>query len=56
MNFGQNSLFSSTTNNIRLKFLTAGWSILNYQAIPGHDQNATPTNQKTAGSKLDQTS
>ena len=27
-----------------------------YQAIPGNDQNASPTNQKTAGSKLDRTS
>ena len=26
------------------------------QAIPGNDQNASPTNQKTAGSKLDRTS
>ena len=26
------------------------------QAIPGNDQNASPTNQKTAGSKLDSTS
>ena len=24
--------------------------------IPGNDQNASPTNQKTAGSKLDRTS
>ena len=28
----------------------------NYQAIPGNDQNASPTNQKTPGSKLDRTS
>ena len=27
-----------------------------FQAIPGNDQNASPTNQKTAGSKLDRTS
>ena len=27
-----------------------------YQAIPGNNQNASPTNQKTAGSKLDRTS
>ena len=26
------------------------------QAIPGNDQNASPTNEKTAGSKLDRTS
>ena len=26
------------------------------QAIPGNDQNASPANQKTAGSKLDRTS
>ena len=26
------------------------------QAVPGNDQNASPTNQKTAGSKLDRTS
>ena len=26
-----------------------------YQAIPGNDQNASPTNQKTAGNKLDRT-
>ena len=26
------------------------------QAIPGNDQNASPTNQKTAGSKLERTS
>ena len=26
------------------------------QAIPGNDQNASPTNQKTAGRKLDRTS
>ena len=25
------------------------------QAIPENDQNASPTNQKTAGSKLDRT-
>ena len=28
---------------------------VDYQAIPGNDQNASPTNQKTAGSKLDRT-
>ena len=27
-----------------------------YQEIPENDQNASPTNQKTAGSKLDRTS
>ena len=27
-----------------------------YQAIPGNDQGASATNQKTAGSKLDRTS
>ena len=27
-----------------------------FQAIPGNDQNASATNQKTAGSKLDRTS
>ena len=26
------------------------------QAIPGNDQNTSPTNQKTAGNKLDRTS
>ena len=26
------------------------------QAIPGNDQNASPTNKKTAGSNLDRTS
>ena len=26
------------------------------QAIPGNDQNASPINQKTAGSKLERTS
>ena len=30
--------------------------IVSNQAIPGNDQNASPTNQKTAGSKLDRTS
>ena len=29
---------------------------MSYQVIPGNDQNASPTNQKTAGSKLDRTS
>ena len=29
---------------------------LNLQAILGNDQNASPTNQKTAGSKLERTS
>ena len=28
----------------------------NLQAIPGNDQIASPTNQKTAGSKLERTS
>ena len=27
-----------------------------YQGIPGNDQNTSPASQKTAGSKLDQTS
>ena len=27
-----------------------------YQVIPGNDQNMSPTNQKTAGSKLERTS
>ena len=27
-----------------------------YQAVPGNDQNASPTNQETAGSKVDRTS
>ena len=27
-----------------------------FQAIPGNDQNASPTNQKTAGRKPDRTS
>ena len=31
-------------------------SDLNFQAIPGNDQNASPTNQKTAESKVDETS
>ena len=30
--------------------------IAHYQTIPGNDQNASPTNQKTTGSKLDRTS
>ena len=30
--------------------------IQNYQAIPGNDQIASPTNQNTAGSKLERTS
>ena len=30
--------------------------ISGYQAIPGNDQIASPTNQKTAGSKLKRTS
>ena len=30
--------------------------IIPYQAIPGNDQNARPTNHKTAGSKLERTS
>ena len=30
--------------------------ILGYQVIPGNDQNKSPTNQKTAGSKLERTS
>ena len=30
--------------------------VSHYQAIPGNDQNASPTNQKIAGSKLDRTS
>ena len=29
---------------------------LKFQAIPGNDQNASPTNQKTAGRKLERTS
>ena len=29
--------------------------LLEYQAIPGSDQIASPTNQKTAGSKLERT-
>ena len=29
---------------------------IHIQAIPGNDQNASPTNQKTARSKLDRTS
>ena len=34
------------------------WSRVNaaYQAIPGNDQNVSPTHQKTAGSKLDRAS
>ena len=31
-------------------------SVQVYQAIPGNDQNASPTNQKTTGSKLNRTS
>ena len=31
-------------------------SIKSIQAIPGNDQSASPTNQKTAGNKLDRTS
>ena len=30
--------------------------IVIYQVIPGNDQNASPTNQKTAGSTLKRTS
>ena len=29
---------------------------MTFQAIPGNGQNASPTNQKTAGSKLERTS
>ena len=32
------------------------YNLYRFLAIPGNDQNASPTNQKTAGSKLDRTS
>ena len=42
-----------------LRFSVALWFrnlAIHIQAIPGNDQNASPTNQKTAGSKLERTS
>ena len=36
-------------------YAVSGWSFAT-QAIPENDQNASTTNQKTAGSKLDRTS
>ena len=36
--------------------LLFAWITIFIQAIPGNDQNASPTNKKTAGSNLDRTS
>ena len=43
------SCIDCTFGNTHLRLLT-------YQAIPGNDQNSSPTNQNTAGSKLDRSS
>ena len=45
--------FSEIANDKRQVAITENLYI---QAILGNDQNASPTNQKTAGSKLDRTS
>ena len=46
---GQEQIMMDSWNSMKLK-------ICEYQVIPGNDQNASPTNQKTAGSKLARTS